>query len=536
MAESDSNDLHSASSIEDILNSLRLKLSDFCDSRDSSPKPDFKHILDEISDWVKEQKKIKEKPKHIFEDVGKVLLVTKNSIDKFKSQNRLEIMKGVLDITSAVGNLFGKPYSTIIGTICYVIGAILTKSKPQQPSVVDQLVKVVHDELVHFNKRLQDQKYDGLRRRVSDQKAQLLVMKRGEKLDDPNLWNDYVQFMGELSNRFESPLPFKYEDILTKDPDVEDFVTALVTYCEAYCCFMALLIAAKGRFADLGSEYKEDEDVVDRKIACQREDAKVKLSFFSEEKYLTFLGRLPYEGGKLTKIVVLSRNMRANRLVEAVRCSLDLPKMQNLATVKSAANKVSHQSVKVKAEGHLVLSESRFEWFLSSAFGTRFLVQFINETNFPIKIVSGGIGCRKANLEFVQDVQPRASYPRKAFARSHFMRPAWFFTGGYVIIYLNGILSSDIEPPAEYARVIEFALGVGLFIPPRINIKDKTNDEFSHGQDAYNLMTTGAPEVLYWFESGVHFMARAEIVKIGFGDIQLWRFVIQDFDPFAVQD
>ncbi|KAJ7375832.1 hypothetical protein OS493_038535 [Desmophyllum pertusum] len=501
MAESDSNDLHSASSIEDILNSLRLKLSDFCDSRDSSPKPDFKHILDEISDWVKEQKKIKEKPKHIFEDVGKVLLVTKNSIDKFKSQNRLEIMKGVLDITSAVGNLFGKPYSTIIGTICYVIGAILTKSKPQQPSVVDQLVKVVHDELVHFNKRLQDQKYDGLRHRVSDQKAQLL-----------------------------------YEDILTKDPDVEDFVTALVTYCEAYCCFMALLIAAKGRFADLGSEYKEDEDVVDRKIACQREDAKVKLSFFSEEKYLTFLGRLPYEGGKLTKIVVLSRNMRANRLVEAVRCSLDLPKMQNLATVESAANKVSHQSVKVKAEGHLVLSESRFEWFLSSAFGTRFRVQFINETNFPIKIVSGGIGCRNTNLEFVQDVQPRASYPRKAFARSHFMRPAWFFTGGYVIIYLNGILSSDIEPPAEYARVIEFALGVGPFIPPRINIKDKTNDEFSHGQDAYNLMTTGAPEVLYWFESGVHFMARAEIVKIGFGDIQLWRFVIQDFDPFAVQD
>ncbi|KAJ7370809.1 hypothetical protein OS493_029799 [Desmophyllum pertusum] len=281
MAESDSNDLHSASSMEDILNSLRLKLSDFCDSRDSSPKPDFKHILDEISDWVKEEKKIKEKPKHIFEDVGKVLLVTINSIEKFKSQDPLEITRGVLDIISTVGNLVGGPYGTIIGTICSVIGAILTKSKPKQPSVVDQLAKVVHDELVHFNKRLQDQKYDGLRRRVSDQKTQLLVMKPGEKLDDPNLWNDYVQFMGELSNRFESPLPFKYEDNLTaKDPDVADFVTAVVTYCEAYSCFMALLTAAKGTFAALGNEYKDDEDAVDRKISCQRENTKEKLSSY----------------------------------------------------------------------------------------------------------------------------------------------------------------------------------------------------------------------------------------------------------------
>ena len=198
---------------------------------------------------------------------------------------------------------------------------------------MDQLAKVVHDELVHFNKRLQDQKYDGLRRRVSDQKSQLQTMKLGEKLDDSNLWNDYVQFMGELSSRFESPLPFKYEDNLTKEPDMADFVKAVVTYCEAYCCFMALLMAAKGKFAGLGSEYKKVEDAVDRKIICQREDAREKLSFLSELRYLTFLGRLPYEGGKLTKIVALSRNMSGKSVVEAVRGSLDLQEMQDLATV-----------------------------------------------------------------------------------------------------------------------------------------------------------------------------------------------------------
>ena len=70
---------------------------------------------------------------------------------------------------------------------------------------------------------------------------------------------------------------------------------------------MTLLTATKGTFADLGSEYKDDEDVVDRKISCQREDVKEKLSFLSEEKYLTFLGRP-------TKIVPLhvSRNMGLN--------------------------------------------------------------------------------------------------------------------------------------------------------------------------------------------------------------------------------
>ena len=66
-----------------------------------------------------------------------------------------------------------------------------------------------------------------------------------------------------------------------------DFVTAVVIYCEAYSCFITLLTATKGTFADLWREYKDDEHVVDRKISCQREDAKERLSFLSEDKYLT---------------------------------------------------------------------------------------------------------------------------------------------------------------------------------------------------------------------------------------------------------
>ena len=245
-------DCHQSAFTFDVaVNSLRLKLSDFSDACQTSPK------LDEIITWVEEQEKKKEeheKEQISFEKVRKVLIATTNGIEKMKSEDPLEITRGISEIISTVGKLFGGPYGPVIAGLCSIIGTLLTESKPQKPSVLDQLAKVVHDELVHFNKRLQDQKYDGLRRRVSDQKSQLRTMKAGEKLDDPNLWNDYVQFMGELSSRFESPLPFKYEDGLTKDPDVADFVKAVVTYCEAYCCFMAVLMAAKGKFAELGSK------------------------------------------------------------------------------------------------------------------------------------------------------------------------------------------------------------------------------------------------------------------------------------------
>ncbi len=509
VAEGQSN----AFTIEHTVNVLRLKLGD---ARDSSQKPDYDKKLDEINDWVNEQKqKEKDKADQIpIEDVGKVLKATANSIEKFESGDPLEIIIGVLDIISSAGNLAGIPYGPVIGTLCSIISEILTKSKPRQPSVLDQLAKVVHSELVHFNKRLQDQKYDGLKRRVSDQESQLQTMKHGEKLDDPNLWNDFVQLMGELSNRFESPLPFKYEENLTKDPDVADFVTAVVTYCEAYCCFMALLIAVKGTFAELGNAYKEDENAVDRKISCQREDAKEKLSFLSEEKYLTFLGRLPYEGGKLIKIVVLSRNMRGKSVVEAVRGSLDLPEMQGLDRVEAAAAKVARQSVKAKADGHQIHPGGFFKscW-----------VQFINETDFPIKIISGRVGW--SDLKFVQDVRPRASF--------HDQVGSTFSTGGYIIIYLNGILSPNTEPPARQARVIEFALS--FFITEKINIQDKTSDEFTRGQDTYNKMKCGEAKTLYWFENGKHFLARGEIGRTNRGK-PLWRFVIQEFDPCSMLD
>ena len=529
--------------IKECLDSLRRCMSDFADSN-TNLKIDIERKLSKIETWVtKQNNNSEEKTKELTpETVGKVLKVvqvTVNSIEKFKSDDPVDTAVGVLNIVSSIGSVFGGPYGPIITTVCGIIGTILSYGKPKhaQPSVVDQLAKVVHKELVNFNHKLHDQRFQGLKDRVCNQTSQLRTLKSAEKLDDTNLWNDYVQFMGELSNRLESPLPFEYEkeSPLTKDPEVADFVTAVVTYSEAYVCFMALLLAANGRFADLGR--KEDEDAVYRIIKRQEEKAKEKLAFLSDEKYLTFLGRLPYEGGKLTKIVVLSRHTSGKRLVEAVIRSLDLPQLPDSATVESVASKVSSQCVKLKLEDHVPHSpeNSVFPQGIKAVVAlTRVLVgvtfiEFINETDFPMKIVSGKVGRRASrSVTFTHDVQSRSNCWLEI---ARLPGSSEFSTGGYIILYQNGILSSEVEPPASNVRVIEFALSSLR----KINIQDKTGSEFTRGQDTYDKMNSGKAKTCYWFNHGKHLMARAEITRCRSWQLT-FLFVVQDFNPRAVCD
>ena len=529
--------------IEECLDSLRRCMSDFADSN-ANLKLDIESKLSQIETWVTKQnndseEKLKELTPETVGKVLKVVQVTVNSIEKFKSDDPVDTAVGVLNIVSSIGSVFGGPYGPILTTVCGIIGTILSYGKPKhaQPSVVDQLAKVVHKELVNFNHKLHDQRFQGLKDRVCNQTSQLRTLKSAEKLDDTNLWNDYVQFMGELSNRLESPLPFEYEkeSPLTKDPEVADFVTAVVTYSEAYVCFMALLLAANGRFADLGR--KEDEDAVYRIIKRQEEKAREKLAFLSDEKYLTFLGRLPYEGGKLTKIVVLSRHTSGKRLVEAVGRSLDLPQLPDSATVESVASKVSSQYVKLKLEGHVPHSpeNSVFPQGIKAVLAlTRVLVgvtfiEFINETDFPMKIVSGKVGRRASrSVTFTHDVQSRSNCWLEI---ARLPGSSEFSTGGYIILYQNGILSPEVEPPASNVRVIEFALSSLR----KINIQDKTDSEFTRGQDTYDKMNSGKAKTCYWFNHGKHLMARAEITRCRHWQLT-FLFVVQDFNPRAVCD
>ena len=410
----------------------------------------------------------KGKPDKLFEEIGKVLKTTMNSIEKFKSKDPLKITKAVLDIVFNLVDV-GKPHGFVIRNLWAGVSWLLTKSKPDEPNVLDQLAKIVHNEMVHFNRGLQDQKYNGLRRRVSDQIFQFRRMKPGEKLDDPNLWNDYVQFLGELAIRFESPVSFKYEySQLAEDPDVADFVTAVVTYSEAHSCFMALLFVAKAVYADFGIVHENDVATVDRKMDCQINDAKEKLSFLSENRFLTFRGKL--DGGKLTKILALSRSIRGRSLVESVRHSLGLSPMQQLSTVESSPRKVNKQSAKLK-------SAEICNWFLLQYGGIRFSLQFIN-VDFPMRIVSGKVGWSQGNqLKFKQTVQPGC--------RHRIDLPSSFSTAGYLIVDVNNILGSDAEPPLKYTRVIEFAVS-NVFLDTKTSMQDKTDAGFSSGLDTLN--------------------------------------------------
>ena len=280
---------------------------------------------------------------------------------------------------------------------------------------------------------------------------------------------------------------------------------------------------------------------MNRKISCQRNDAEAKLGFLSDGRYLTFLGSLPYEGGKLTKILVLSRKLSAKTLVEVVRTSLNMSQMPDLTEVESAAVKVSRQSVpELKLDHrHQVPPGSGLVKMVSKVIGAPFWVQFINETDFPMKVVLGPAGPGEKllfgtlRLNFVQDVQPRSSYPQG------WSEPFYFSAGGYLMIYLNGIMGSGLEPPKHDVRVIDFAFSrlSGWLVHRReINIQDKTNDEFTRGHDACDAMMKRGEtaNTLYWFNRGIHFIKRAEIVN-GFR-IEVWRFVVQDFDPLALQD
>ncbi|XP_068745242.1 uncharacterized protein [Montipora capricornis] len=514
--ESGSKDYGSISKVEKVLNDLRSKLAD---------SPEYQQKLDEVSDWVNKQKdKNRESCKGNqlkipLEEMKKVLTTAMKSIENFKSKDPLKITTGVLDIVSSLTNLVGvgKPHWAVIRSLWAVVSWLLTENKPNQPNVVNQLAVVVHSEMLDLNKKLQDQKYNGLKRRVSDQIYQLRRMKPGERLDDPNLWNDYVQFLGEVANIFESPLSFKYEHNLTEDRDVANFVTAVVTYSQAHACFMALLFVAKAVYGDFGIVQESEVAAVDRKINCQINDAKEKLSFLSEKKFLTFLGRIG--GGKLTKIVALSRNIRGRSWVETVRQSLGLSPMHDLSVVESSARKVDQQSVKLK-------SVDICNWFLLRYFGNKFSIQFINNMDFAMKIVSGKVGwSQEDKLKFVQTVQPGG--------RHHLALLSSFSTAGYIILdFEKDVLGSDIGPPREYRRIIEFAVS-NVFFNFAISMLDKTDAQFSHGLDALNKGSEDAV-TLYFSDGGKYYIAKAEIF-VCWPD-RIWRFVFQEFDPETVED
>ena len=474
-----------------------------------------------------------EKAKHIpFDQMNKHFeVIINSSYDVRESERDLEVVVGFFRIFSSAAQLLGIPEAGAINVLCNAV--LLANRKPKQPSVSDCLSEIVHKESIDFNARLQHQKYRSLSNRVSRQIAQLKMMGPDEELDDPTLWNDYIQFMGELSSRVEFPLTFKYhKGSLTRDPEVADFVTAVSIYCKAYSCFMLLLVAAKCKFKELGLVHKSHE--VDRRVDCLKEEATEILSFLSEPKYLTFLGRLPCEGGKLLKILALNRRLADKHVVEAVRSSLGLEPMPDLRRVETAAEKVSRQSVKFEVDPHLFPPGDRRDNLYLFLKGVPYWVQFVNKTSFPMKVVA----------ECLEECDPYSRVSLDVLAHSadclELCDADKLSVFGYFILYLKGDLSeSNLEPPETDGIVLEFALSRRGWLDfkwqcSKINIQDKSDAEFTWGQDTYDKMEYGDVQPLYIATKDVHLMVKAEIVKHCYSLITTWRFAVQSFDPLTV--
>ena len=100
---------------------------------------------------------------------------------------------------------------------------------------------------------------------------------------------------------------------------------------------------------------------------------------------------------------------------------------------------------------------------------------------------------------------------------------------------MNGNVGHDLKPRAGNTRAIEFALCRSYFLRRIINIQDNTGNEFIQGENAYNVMKPDEEKTLYWFDREMNFMARAETFMLLScpWPKDIWRFVIQNFDPLA---
>lgn len=95
--------------------------------------------------------------------MGKVIVASVDTLGKFGSRSTHAVYKGVLEFKSSLTVLKGEPHRPVFKVLCCILSAALTVNKPNEPSVVAKLAEVVHSELTLFNRKYQDQKYNGLK-------------------------------------------------------------------------------------------------------------------------------------------------------------------------------------------------------------------------------------------------------------------------------------------------------------------------------------------------------------------------------------
>ena len=165
-------------------------ISNFADSHETAlAKPDIEKKINQISDWVEKQKRGSDEKskKELVQNVGKVVTATASGVQKLQSG---KLVTGTLEIISGVatfaGELIGGPAGAVVGA---VIGTLCSISLQTQTA---KHCGTTGRRCTQRAGRLQQKT---ARREIQRPKTACgRSGNPGDNLDDPNLWNDFVQF------------------------------------------------------------------------------------------------------------------------------------------------------------------------------------------------------------------------------------------------------------------------------------------------------------------------------------------------------
>ena len=493
---------------------------------------DVERNIQSILSWV-EDEKANANRKFEEAEIAKVGIFIKtcvDSLESLKSGNQVQIMKGCLSIASSLTVLVGGPYRVASVAICGILTSILLASSPNEPDLVTVFTDKVHAELLNFNQELKRQAFEGLQSRVKNMNAYLKELKSVPnhiELPDKVLYEtDFPQFIGEVAHSFMKGLKRN-----STQEDRNNCLTSMVIYCNAQTALFVLLTNILAAFESTGRETRMVKILLDTQI----QDAKEKLGFLSQEKYLRmsyyftmFSGRISFEADEedyLHKIVTICYvgqccHLPTYGIIEGFREALGMPTIQK--TIVGLSKGIDGVTVAPK--------DITKRYPQPQTKGGNHYFQLINHSHFPVQVRCGTVGSDANGLVFRQDVPRYSSYEHVA------TKSSWnFSTGGVFIMDLSGeVTSFENGPETPNCKVFEFALSnpfVGSSKSAILQRSPHADVCRSAGKDCWRRMNSDNSPPIYFDHRNKHYVVFGGYTSPGRNGCRTWRFVIQEYDP-----
>ena len=490
---------------------------------------DVERNIQSILSWV-EDEKANANRKFEEAEIAKVGIFIKtcvDSLESLKSGNQVQIMKGCLSIASSMTVFVGGPYRVASLAICGILTSILLASSPKEPDLVTVFTDKVHVELLNFNQELKRQVFAGLQSRVKNMNAYLEELKSAPnhiELPDKVLYEtDFPQFIGEVAQSFMKGLK-----INRTGEDRKNCLKSMVIYCNAQTALFLLLTNILAAFESTGRETRMVKILLDTQI----QDAKEKLGFLSQEKYLKmscmFKGRFFIETDSeddLRKVETLCyvgqcRHLPNYGIIEGFREALGMPTIQK--TIVGLSKGI---------DGVIVAPKDITKRYPQPhTKGDNHYFQLINHSHLPVSVRCGTVGSDVNGLKFSEDVRPYSSHEHVA------TKSMWwtFSTGGVFIMDLSEEVTFSENVPERNRKVFEFALS-NPFIGFRKSAILQRNPHIdvchTAGKDCWLRMNSANSPPIYFDHCNKHYVVFGGYTFPGWNECRTWRFVIQEYDP-----